>query len=76
MSDSRQRNPTLDYLREVGIHQPTLYDWLEFNGVVDCLDAELLDVLPPELCNEYLARLRHNNEMNRRFEQPRLESKS
>jgi hypothetical protein len=62
-------NPTLACLRELGIGQPTLDDWLEFNGVEDCLDAELLDVLPAELCDEYVARLRHYNEMNRRYEQ-------
>jgi len=76
MSDSRQQNPTLACLREAGIDQPTLDDWLEFNGVEDCLDAELLDVLPAELCDEYVARLRHNIEMNRRFEQKRREAKS
>jgi hypothetical protein len=57
MSDSRQQNPTLACLREAGIDQPMLDDWLEFNGVEGCLDAELLDVLPAELCDEYVARL-------------------
>lgn len=75
MSNSHQQNPTLALLREGGI-QPTLDDWLEFNGVEDELDAELLDVLPAELCDEYVARLRHNNEMNRRFEQERRQAKS
>lgn len=76
MSDSHQRNPTLACLREVGMHQPTLDDWLEFNGVEGCLDAELLEVLPAELCDEYVARLRRNNEMNRRFEQERRQANS
>jgi hypothetical protein len=76
MSNSHQQNPTLALLREGGIDQPTLDDWLEFNGVEDELDAELLEVLPAELCDEYVARLRHNNEMNRRFEQERRQAKS
>jgi hypothetical protein len=75
MTNSHQQNPTLALLREGGI-QPTLDDWLEFNGVEDELDAELLDVLPAEFCDEYVAGLLHNNEMNRRFEQERRQAKS
>ncbi len=61
-------SPTLALMKEYGI-EATLDNWLEFNGVEDVLDPELLDVLPAELCDEYERRLRHNIEMNRRFEQ-------
>ena len=49
---------TLDVLRELGIEHPTLQDWLEFNGVEDDTDAELLDVIPPEFADEYMERVR------------------
>jgi hypothetical protein len=46
----------------------TLDVWLDLNGVEDELDAELLEVIPAPLRDEYEARLRHNIEMNHRFE--------
>lgn len=68
-------NPTLAILGEQGLGWPTLDDWLEFNGVEDVLDAELLDIIPAQFCDEYVQRLRQSNDINRRFEQQRRESK-
>jgi hypothetical protein len=50
-------SPTLALMREHGI-EPTLDNWLEFNGVADVLDGELLDALPAEFRDEYRKRIR------------------
>lgn len=50
-------SPTRALLREY-VSDPTLDDWLNFNGVSECLDDELLDVIPSEFADEYAARVR------------------
>jgi len=42
-------SPILTLIREYEV-EPTLDDWLEFNGAKDCLNAELLEVLTAEFC--------------------------
>jgi len=59
-------NPTIAVLLEHGI-EPTLDGWLDFNGVSDVYDAELLEIIPPEFCNEYNARLRLNLHYETKF---------
>ena len=45
-------NPTISVLLMHGT-EPTLDAWLEFNGVTDVYDAELLEVIPEEFRDEY-----------------------
>lgn len=59
-------NPTNAVLRMHGI-EPTLDAWLDFNGVSDVFDAELLEVIPAEFCDEYESRLRLNVHYERKF---------
>ena len=59
-------NPTIAVLLEHGI-EPTLDAWLDFNGVSDVYDAELLEVIPPEFCDEYNDRLRLNLHYETKF---------
>jgi hypothetical protein len=54
------RNPTISVLLRYGT-EPTLDAWLEFNGVADVYDAELLEVIPAEFRDEYEDRLRLNS---------------
>jgi hypothetical protein len=56
-------SPTNAVLLMHGV-KPTLDLWLEMNGVADCYDAELLEVLPAEFRDEYedLLRLHHHYE--------------
>ena len=58
-------DPTLAAIRAAGIN-PTLEKWLEWNGVTD-VDAELLEVLPVELREEYEDWLRLNSEYEARL---------
>ena len=59
-------NPTIAVLLEHGI-EPTLDAWLDFNGVSDVYDAELLEIIPPEFCDEYHDRLRLNLHYETKF---------
>ena len=59
-------SPTNTILLLHGI-KPTLDAWLEFNGVADSYDAELLEVLPVEFRDEYEDRLRLNSHYERKF---------
>jgi hypothetical protein len=59
-------NPTIAALLEHGI-EPTLDAWLDFNGVSDVYDAELLEIIPPEFCDEYSDRLRLNLHYETKF---------
>ena len=59
-------NPTIAVLLEHGI-EPTLDAWLDFNGVSDVYDAELLEIIPPEFCDEYIDRLRLNLHYETKF---------
>jgi hypothetical protein len=47
--------------------EPTLDAWLDFNGVTDVYDAELLEVIPAEFCDEYNDRLRLNSHYETKF---------
>jgi hypothetical protein len=62
----RSSNPTIAVLLMHGI-EPTLDAWLDFNGVSDVYDAELLEVIPSEFCDEYEDRLRLNAYYERKF---------
>ena len=53
-------------LLEHGI-EPTLDAWLDFNGVSDVYDAELLEIIPPEFWDEYNDRLRQNLHYETKF---------
>ena len=59
-------NPTIAVLLAHGI-EPTLDAWLDFNGVSDVYDAELLEIIPPEFCDEYIDRLRLNLHYETKF---------
>ena len=59
-------NATIAVLLMHGI-EPTLDAWLDFNGVSDVYDAELLEVIPPEFCDEYSERLRLKSHYERKF---------
>jgi len=59
-------NPTIAVLLMHGI-EPTLDAWLDFNGVSDVYDAELLEIIPPEFCDEYNDRLRLNLHYETKF---------
>jgi len=59
-------NPTIAVLLAHGI-EPTLDAWLAFNGVSDVYDAELLEIIPPEFCDEYNDRLRLNLHYETKF---------
>lgn len=59
-------NPTISILLRYGI-EPTLDAWLDFNGVSDVYDAELLEVIPAEFRDEYEDRLRLNSHYERKF---------
>jgi hypothetical protein len=63
-------NPTLAVLEMYGI-EPTLDAWLEFNSVSDVYDAELLEVIPVELRDEYEDRLRLNSHYEKKFAEQR-----
>jgi hypothetical protein len=66
----RAKSPLVCLLRECGI-EPTLDDYLSASEC-DTLDVELLEVIPDgPLREEYERRLRHNADMNHRFEQQR-----
>ena len=62
----KPKDPTLAAIRAAGIN-PTLEKWLEWNGVSDAYDAELLEVLPTEFREEYEDWLRLNSEYEARF---------
>jgi hypothetical protein len=47
--------------------EPTLDAWLDFNGVRGVYDAELLEIIPPEFCDEYNDRLRLNLHYEAKF---------
>jgi hypothetical protein len=51
--------------------EPTLDAWLEFNSVSDVYDAELLEVIPVELRDEYEDRLRLNSHYEKKFAEQR-----
>jgi len=53
------RSPLLCLLEEAGV-EPTLDDYLEASGAGDVIDAELLDVIPDGLRDEYEFRVRLN----------------
>ena len=59
-------NPTISVLLMYGV-EPTLDAWLDFNGVSDVYDAELLEVIPEEFRDEYNDRLRLNAHYERKF---------
>ena len=59
-------NPTIAVLQMHGV-EPTLDAWLDFNGVSDVYDAELLEVIPAEFCDEYNDRLRLNSHYEAKF---------
>ena len=59
-------NPTIAVLLEHGV-EPTLDAWLDFNGVSDVYDAELLEVIPAEFCDEYNDRVRLNLHYETKF---------
>lgn len=54
-------DPTSALLRELGV-EVTLDSWLEFNGVENELDVEMLEVIPPGFAEHYAERasLRHS----------------
>jgi len=53
--------------------KPTLDAWLDFNGVSDVCDAELLEFVPAEFGDEYNDRLRLNSHYEMKFaEQPAI----
>jgi hypothetical protein len=59
-------SPTIAVLQMYGV-EPTLEAWLDFNGVSDVYDAELLEVIPEEFHDEYNDRLRLNSHYERKF---------
>lgn len=59
-------DPTIAVMLRYGI-EPTLDAWLDFNGVADVYDAELLEVIPAEFCDEYEDRLRLNSHYETKF---------
>jgi len=59
-------NPTIAVLLAHGI-EPTLDAWLDFNGVSDVYDAELLEVIPAEFSDEYNDRLRLDSHYETKF---------
>lgn len=59
-------SPTIAVLQMYGV-DPSLDAWLDFNGVSDVYDAELLEVVPEEFRDEYYDRLRLNVHYERKF---------
>jgi hypothetical protein len=70
VSSLRHKDATTAALLTAGI-EPTLTKWLEWNGVSDVYDAELLEALPVEFREEYEDWLRLNDEYEARFAQSR-----
>lgn len=65
-------NPTIAVILKYGT-EPTLDAWLDFNGVADVYDAELLEVIPAEFRDEYEDRLRLNSYYETKFAERRDE---
>lgn len=59
-------SPTIAVLQMYGV-ESSLDAWLDFNGVSDVYDAELLEVVPEEFRDEYNDRLRLNAHYERKF---------
>jgi hypothetical protein len=59
-------NPIISVLLMYGT-KPTLNAWLEFNGVADVHDTELLEVIPAEFRDKYGGRLCLNSHYERKF---------
>ena len=57
MPDIDDESPTLEWMKVHGV-EPSLDNWLRFNGVADELDGDLLDALPDCFAEEYAARVR------------------
>lgn len=66
ITSSRSSSPTIDLLEAAGI-EPTLDTWLEFNEATETFDAELLESLPVEFHDEYIARLQLHREYEAKF---------
>jgi hypothetical protein len=66
MTHPKSSSPTNTILLLHGT-EPTLDAWLEFNGVVDSYDAELLEVIPAEFRDQYEDRLRLNSHYETKF---------
>lgn len=62
----RSSSPTIDVLEAMEI-EPTLDEWLALNESTDTFDYELLEVLPAEFHDEYIARVRLHNEYEAKF---------
>jgi len=71
----KESSPLTDVMEFYSVEM-TLDEWLAFNEATDTFDFEMLEVLPVELHDEYIDRVRLHSEYEAKWEARQFATKS